>query len=329
MRSKSKRVLLLIGGLVVLGIVASVAMASGGTRSGAPLRANTKVLGYKHTPEPSAARVRPGPARRARIKVLGYKHTPEQAAAARASQARSCMRQAARIRVDAALVERFHLLRDARTASASTETTIAAAISGLGPLGSTFGANPSEAGETTIGPAKDDVWVVPGSAGACLVDVDGPHGTAAGGCNSTSEVDAGDMWTLDTVPYGAGGAMTKVLLGAVPDGNASVTVSWAGGGAIFYGNEGRIRLHSLDRQSTQAAALALVATAIVTWNTRQLNTIVDRYRQAGRHLDELQLGRLSPTISEHILINGRYLIDPDRSRDRSHPNATAAMPTYH
>ena len=35
--------------------------------------------------------------------------------------------------------------------------------------------------------------------------------------------------------------------------------------AIFYGNEGRIRLQTLDRQSTQAAALALVSAAIVTW----------------------------------------------------------------
>ncbi|MGI8946300.1 MAG: Tn3 family transposase [Thermoleophilaceae bacterium] len=35
--------------------------------------------------------------------------------------------------------------------------------------------------------------------------------------------------------------------------------------AVFYGNEGRIRLHGLDRQSTQAAALALISSAIVTW----------------------------------------------------------------
>lgn len=227
---KKKKVLLLIGGLAVLGILASVAMASGGKRSGAPSRARTEMLGYKYAPSRAAARVGSGTARRARIKVLGYKHTPGQAAAARAAQSRSYMRQVARIRVDRALVKRFHLLRQAHTASASSETTIAAAISGLIPLGATFGANPSQAGETTVGSAKDDVWVVPGSTGACLVDVDGPQGAAAGGCNSASEVDAGDLWTLDTIPYGAGGAMTQVLLGAVPDDNASVTVSWAGGG---------------------------------------------------------------------------------------------------
>lgn len=52
--------------------------------------------------------------------------------------------------------------------------------------------------------------------------------------------------------------------------------------AVFYGNEGRIRLQTIDRQSTQAAALALVSAAIVTWNTHHMNEIVERERAAGR-----------------------------------------------
>lgn len=172
----------------------------------------------------TSARNRP-----ATTKVLGYKHTPAQLAAARTASARAYMRQAARIPVDAALVKKFHLLRQARTASASGESTVAAAISSLVELGATFGANPSLAGETAVGPAKDDVWLVPGSSGACLVDVEGPQG-AGSDCNSTSAVDAGDLWTLDTIPYRPGGGRIQVLLGAVPDGNASVIVSWADGG---------------------------------------------------------------------------------------------------
>jgi hypothetical protein len=101
-------------------------------------------------------------------------------------------------------------------------------------------------------------------------------------------------------------------------------------GAIFYGNEGKIRLHNLDRQSAQAAALALVSTAIVTWNTSQMNTNVERHQLAGRQFDDLQLGRLSPAIYEHILINGRYLIDPARvTASRPRQPASIAMPTYH
>ncbi|MDA8069869.1 MAG: Tn3 family transposase [Actinomycetota bacterium] len=99
---------------------------------------------------------------------------------------------------------------------------------------------------------------------------------------------------------------------------------------IFYGNNGKIRLHSLDRQSTQAAALALVSTAITTWNTDKMNAIIDRRRAAGETFDDEQLGRLSPAICEHILINGRYLIDPDRAAHRPPaPLMSLAMPTYH
>ena len=99
---------------------------------------------------------------------------------------------------------------------------------------------------------------------------------------------------------------------------------------VFYGNNGKIRLHSLDRQSTQAAALALVATAIITWNTRKMNASVARRRATGEYFDDEQLGRLSPAICEHILINGRYLIDPDRVAQRPSPPPTSlAMPTYH
>jgi TnpA family transposase len=82
--------------------------------------------------------------------------------------------------------------------------------------------------------------------------------------------------------------------------------------AVFYGNEGRIRLQTLDRQSTQAAALALVSAAIVTWNTHHMNEIVQRERAAGRPLDDVDLARLSPAIHAHINLNGRYHIHPDQ-----------------
>ncbi len=82
--------------------------------------------------------------------------------------------------------------------------------------------------------------------------------------------------------------------------------------AVFYGNEGRIRLQTLDRQSTQAAALALVSAAIVTWNTHHMNAIIQRERDGGRPLDDIDLARLSPAIHAHINLNGRYHIHPDQ-----------------
>ena len=97
--------------------------------------------------------------------------------------------------------------------------------------------------------------------------------------------------------------------------------------AIFYANDGTIRLQSLDRQSMQAAALALVTNAIVTWNTHQMNQIIQRAEQAGRVFDDVDLGRLSPTLHAHIVLNGRYHIDPDKPP--RHRPANAGIATYH
>lgn len=97
--------------------------------------------------------------------------------------------------------------------------------------------------------------------------------------------------------------------------------------AVFYGNNGTIRLQTLDRQSMQAAALALVTNAIVTWNTHHMNQIVDHAEQAGTVLENVDLARLSPTLHAHIVLNGRYHIDPDRPP--RHRPSNAAIKTYH
>lgn len=98
---------------------------------------------------------------------------------------------------------------------------------------------------------------------------------------------------------------------------------------IFYGREGKITAAALDRQSTQAAALGLVSAAIVTWNTQRLSDHVDRLRAAGRRVDDDRLARLSPALSAHVLINGRYHIpDPRHQVDHKHlsPGSTNARP---
>jgi len=105
---------------------------------------------------------------------------------------------------------------------------VATAISYLANLNKSYGADPSRAGETTVGPGKADVWMVPGGTGACLVDQEGPQG-AGSTCNDASAVESGDLWTLDTIPYGTNGTLAQVLLGTAPDGNGSVSVAWTGG----------------------------------------------------------------------------------------------------
>lgn len=61
------------------------------------------------------------------------------------------------------------------------------------------------------------------------MNLEGPQ-AAGSGCDDASAVEAGKLWTLDTVPYATSGTRTKVLLGSAPDGNASVTIAWSDGG---------------------------------------------------------------------------------------------------
>jgi hypothetical protein len=104
--------------------------------------------------------------------------------------------------------------------------------------------------------------------------------------------------------------------------------------AIFYGNEGKIRLHSLDRQSTPSRR----ARARRQRDRRLEHPADERNHRTAtakpeRQFDDLQLGRLSPAIPaihEHILINDHYHIDPARTTVRRPRRATSlAMPIYH
>ncbi|MGI8622685.1 MAG: Tn3 family transposase [Solirubrobacteraceae bacterium] len=83
----------------------------------------------------------------------------------------------------------------------------------------------------------------------------------------------------------------------------------------------------LRRQSTQAAALALVSSAIVTWNTHHMNEIIGREQAAGRLPDDLDVARLSPAIHAHVNLNGRYHIRPDQP-PRHLTAARNALATY-
>lgn len=123
-------------------------------------------------------------------------------------------------------------LKAAATAAAPggpAAATVPEAMAPLRRMGKAYGADPARARLTVIGPGRARIWLVPGTGGACLVNVEMRQG-AGSACNTAAAVSAGELWTLDTVPYGAGGAATQVLIGAAPAGTISATVSWTGGG---------------------------------------------------------------------------------------------------
>ncbi|MDX6682218.1 MAG: hypothetical protein QOG94_2257 [Solirubrobacteraceae bacterium] len=88
----------------------------------------------------------------------------------------------------------------------------------------------------------------------------------------------------------------------------------------FHGNHGTVRLHTLQRQSTEAHCLHLVANAIVYWNTIYIQHALDEvgYAPVG---DEL--AGLTPTIFEHVNPLGTYDFSSDRPAGQLRPLRTA------
>ena len=75
---------------------------------------------------------------------------------------------------------------------------------------------------------------------------------------------------------------------------------------IFHGSRGEIRKRYREGQEDQLAALGLVLNAVVLWNTRYLNAIVEHLRESGQHVPDEDVARLSPLGHAHLNCLGRY-----------------------
>jgi TnpA family transposase len=78
------------------------------------------------------------------------------------------------------------------------------------------------------------------------------------------------------------------------------------GRKICHGNRGQIRQAYREGQEDQLAALGLVLNAVVLWNTRYLNAIVDDLRAKDFPVRDEDLARLSPLGHAHLNCLGRY-----------------------
>ena len=93
---------------------------------------------------------------------------------------------------------------------------------------------------------------------------------------------------------------------------------------LFHGRQGAVRLHTLERQSTQAHCLHLVANAVIHWNTIYTQLALDEipHQPAAE-----QLAGLTPTIFEHVNALGTYTFNTDRAR-RAAPSAPRRLNFY-
>ena len=69
---------------------------------------------------------------------------------------------------------------------------------------------------------------------------------------------------------------------------------------------GRKICHGHRGQEDQVAALGLVLNAVVSWNTRYLDAIVESLRGSGQPVRDEAAARLSPPGHAHLNCLGRY-----------------------
>jgi TnpA family transposase len=76
--------------------------------------------------------------------------------------------------------------------------------------------------------------------------------------------------------------------------------------AIFHGRRGQIFQRYREGQEDQLGALGLVLNAVVLWNTRYTDAIVEQLRADGQEISDDDIQRLSPLADQHINMLGRY-----------------------
>jgi len=85
---------------------------------------------------------------------------------------------------------------------------------------------------------------------------------------------------------------------------------------IFHGNHDTVRLHTLERQSTQAHCLHLVANAIIYWNTIYSQHALDALPAEP---DGAERAGLTPALFEHINALGAITFDTSRPAGQLRP----------
>lgn len=88
---------------------------------------------------------------------------------------------------------------------------------------------------------------------------------------------------------------------------------------IFHGRRGQIRQSYREGQEDQLGALGLVLNAIILWNTRYLDAALTELRGRGSSVADEDVRRLSPLVSEHINMLGRYTFTADSTGTQLRP----------
>lgn len=88
---------------------------------------------------------------------------------------------------------------------------------------------------------------------------------------------------------------------------------------IFHGRRGQIRQSYREGQEDQLGTLGLVLNAVILWNTRYVDAALTELRGRGVSVADEDVQRLSPLVSEHINMLGRYTFTADSTGTQLRP----------
>lgn len=90
---------------------------------------------------------------------------------------------------------------------------------------------------------------------------------------------------------------------------------------LLFADEGKIRKSQLQAQATQASALTLVTNAIIVWNTRYMQAVIDQLKEEGYSISNDDLSHISPCRFNHINKHGHFLfnVEEELGRDTLRP----------
>lgn len=90
---------------------------------------------------------------------------------------------------------------------------------------------------------------------------------------------------------------------------------------LFFANQGIIRKSQFELQSNQLNCLTLLTNAVMVWNTRYMEAVIQNLEQESYQINEDDLKHISPSRFEHINKYGRYNfnIEQEMARDTLRP----------
>lgn len=85
---------------------------------------------------------------------------------------------------------------------------------------------------------------------------------------------------------------------------------------LAFANEGNIRKSQIKDQINQASSLTLLTNAIIVWNTRYMQAVIDRLKDEGYDIQDSDLRHISPCRFEHINKYGKYRFNVEEELGR-------------